>query len=169
MDMSEFEIISPYEGMAFNAIEALGAAVWLFMHSKRHQELAVADLSGLLVPAIKRGQFFLLKQQGQPIGYVAWAWFDETTEREYFHNPQMILTPDQWQGGDRLWILDWVAPFGHCFKLAYYVKSQLFADRAMRFLSRPKQDGRVALYQTCGRAADTALVKAYFSQRPVSG
>ncbi len=61
---------------AWSEAQALGAAVWLWMQSPMHRSLPLVALHALLLPPIKRRQFFIAACDEQPVFYAAWALFD---------------------------------------------------------------------------------------------
>ncbi|MEX0447633.1 toxin-activating lysine-acyltransferase [Xenorhabdus sp. SGI246] len=117
-----------------NDPEMLGAATWLWMHSPLHRDAPLSSLATLLLPFIKAQQYVLISQQGQPVFYLSWSRFDEETEHHY-------LTTDDGDNrrlasnrGDRLWIVDWVAPFGHSRVMADLIKHDIFPYQCVRAL-----------------------------------
>lgn len=96
--------------------ELFGAMVWLWMNSKTHANCPLHELNRVLLPALKTGQFVLAIQGDsvqQPVGLMTWARFTAQAELRYLQSLDETLRPDDWQEGDRPWVLDWVVPFGH--------------------------------------------------------
>ncbi|MBP5858533.1 toxin-activating lysine-acyltransferase [Marivibrio halodurans] len=50
-----------------------GAAAWLFMNSASHRHLLLSDLEWLLVPALQLEQCRIIRSDGLPVAYAAWA------------------------------------------------------------------------------------------------
>jgi len=101
--------------------ELFGAMAWLWMQSSTHRHCPLHELERLLVPALKTGQFVLALDKSrleQPVGLLTWANFSAQAEEQYLHTLDRRLQPGDWQSGDRPWILDWVAPFGHTQAIA---------------------------------------------------
>ncbi len=42
-----------------------------------------------------------------------WANLTAEVESRYVDNPHKSLSPQEWAGGDRMWVIDWMTPFGH--------------------------------------------------------
>ncbi|HCC12753.1 MAG TPA: toxin-activating lysine-acyltransferase, partial [Atlantibacter hermannii] len=60
MRIGDYEIKAPLMlGEQPNEVEALGATVWLWMHSAMHRDAPLHALPTLLLPIIKRGQYVL--------------------------------------------------------------------------------------------------------------
>jgi cytolysin-activating lysine-acyltransferase len=143
----------------------LGAAVWLLMHSSSHRDMPLHGLARLLLPAIKQRQFVLASEQDKPVFLLTWAMFSPEAERRYLANAPITLPEADWASGDRLWILDWVAPFGHT-RVARPLVSRLFTTRYGRALNhRGEQTGlRVMDYHGIGVMAEEA--RAWFVLNP---
>lgn len=116
-----------------NEAEVLGSAVWLWMHSASHRNAPVHALTTLLLPAIKRRQFVLASEHGKPVFFLTWARLSPEAERRYLANPPITMPEDDWGSGDRMWILDWIAPFGHT-RTARHLTTKLFATHCFRSL-----------------------------------
>lgn len=116
-----------------NEAEVLGSAVWLWMHSAEHRDVPLHALSALLLPAIKHRQFVLASEHGKPVFFLTWASLSPEAERRYLANPPVTMPEADWASGERTWILDWIAPFGHT-RRARQLMARLFATRCVRGL-----------------------------------
>ncbi len=116
-----------------NEAEVLGSAVWLWMHSASHRDVPLHALSALLLPAIKQRQFVLATEHGKPVFFLIWAGLSPEAERRYLANPPITMPEADWASGERTWILDWIAPFGHTL-CARQLMARLFATRCVRAL-----------------------------------
>ena len=97
--------------------EVFGEAVWLMSQSARHRHnFFLADLEWLLVPPIAHNQFRMFKADGKPFGMAFWAHFSEEVEAR-FSKGNIKLKSDEWNCGNRIWLIDLVAPFGHANKI----------------------------------------------------
>lgn len=114
--------------------EALGSAVWLWTHSRVHRNLPLHTLPTRLLPAIKLRQFVLVAEAGQPIFYLAWANFSAEAEARYVAQHPLLMPEADWNSGDRKWILDFVAPFGHAHAMARLVTRRLFPGHILHAL-----------------------------------
>ncbi|QVX40721.1 toxin-activating lysine-acyltransferase (plasmid) [Ralstonia solanacearum] len=116
-----------------NEAEVLGSAVWLWMHSTSHRNMPLHTLSALLLPAIKHRQFVLASEDGKPVFFLTWAMLSPEAERRYLSNSPLTMPEADWASGERMWILDWVAPFGHT-RTGRRLTERLFATRCFRSL-----------------------------------
>ncbi len=119
--------------------EVLGAVTWLWMHSLKHRSLPVIALSQTLLTPLKAQQFMLVSESGpggsvRPVAYLGSGNFDASTEARYLKaGTTALLGNSDWISGDRMWITDWVTPFGHAPQFRRIVQS-LLADSCFRAL-----------------------------------
>lgn len=90
--------------------DELGKLCWLWMNSPLQLEWNLDAATRFLLPPVELRQFHLIERDGLPVAYCSWAWLTAQAECAYMLNPAVIKLED-WQGGDRLWFVDWVAPF----------------------------------------------------------
>lgn len=68
MRYGEFKVHCPLMlGETLNEAEALGASVWLWMHSFNHRDAPLHVLPAVLLPVIKRQQYVLVEKEGRPV------------------------------------------------------------------------------------------------------
>ena len=113
----------------FDPMAALGMATWLWSQSPLHADWPSKLLASSLWPAIVHRQFMLGRDQDrQPVVYVSWATLDEERERQYLRSPSS-LAQDDWISGDRIWFVDWIAPWGGTRAAARKIEHDIFPDR----------------------------------------
>ena len=126
---------------AFDKVAVLGHAMWVLANSGPHRHLFIADLEWAVMPPIALGQFRLWHEKNVPVAFAAWALLSEETEKRVLDQVNTPgagipkLRPDEWQGGDRLWLWDMVAPFGGVEKAFEELKNVVFPGRELRTLS----------------------------------
>lgn len=153
-----------------NEAEALGTAVWLWMQSPDHRALPLEALQKLLLPAIQAGQYLLVHTRTaagkQPVAYMSWANLDARAESRYLAHPLRGLQRPDWQSGDRMWVTDWVTPFGHALALRAVVL-KLLPQVCFRYLHhRGNERGlRVKTYR--GRAIHPDQARQWWLARPM--
>ncbi len=149
-----------------NEAEAMGSAVWLYMHSASHRNMPLHLLSRLLLPAIKRRQFVLASQDGQPVFFLTWALFSPQTESRYIANPPQAMQEADWTSGDRMWVLDWVAPFGHT-RVARQLLTRLFPTQNARALYHRGDTRGLRVLQLRGIAVMPEEAQAWAALNPI--
>ena len=150
--------------------EAFGAVTRLWMQSPDHRTLPLEALQQLLLPAIQTGQYLLLHSPTptgrQPVAYMGWANLSAQAESRYLAHPLRGLQPLDWQSGDRMWVMDWITPYGHALALRAMVL-KLLPQVCFRYLHhRGNERGlRVKTYR--GRAVSPALARQWWQMRPM--
>ncbi|WP_411877749.1 toxin-activating lysine-acyltransferase [Polaromonas sp. YR568] len=141
----------------------LGKLAWLWMNSPLHRDWPVELLSRFALPPIELGQYLLLEREGMPIAYCSWAHLDSRAEADYMLNASNIALAD-WKGGDHLWFVDWVAPFGKAdsreLKNRLADKFPTSVARAIR-VKRGSRTGRVMEFR--GRDVDRQAARELLS------
>lgn len=92
----------------------LGEITWLLTQSPLHRELKLADLEWLVMPAMLAGQLYVFRDGNKPVGLALWACCTADAEAKLEQGllePSNRLTVDEWTSGDRVWLVDLVAPF----------------------------------------------------------
>ena len=166
MQYKNFDILAPrLLEQSFNEAEMTGAAIWLWMHSEVHHNFPLHVLDVLLFPAIRTGQFVLAVESGKPVFYLSWAMFSEEAEERYIlHSPHMMRNED-WQSGDRIWFLDWVAPFGGTREMRNLM-SLLFRTRYVRYLHHRGTERNMRIMEAKGADVTKQEASAWFSANP---
>ena len=92
----------------------LGEMTWLLSQSPLHKVFAIGDLEWLVMPALIHEQFYLFRDGDKPVGLALWAKCNETAEKKLQNGmiePENRLTLEEWTSGDRIWLVDLIAPF----------------------------------------------------------
>lgn len=125
---------------AFDKVAVLGHAIWVLSNSGPHRHLFIADLEWAVMPPVALGQFRLWHEKNVPVAFASWALLSEATEQRVMEGLKLgtglpKLRPDEWQGGERLWLWDMVAPFGGAEKAFEELKTVVFPGRELRTIS----------------------------------
>lgn len=127
---------------------ACGRIFWLWSNSDLHKSWPVALQSRFVLPAVMTDQYAIIERDGIPRAYCSWAWLTLEAETRYILNPN-TLEPRDWTGGDRLWFVDWIAPFAAAD--TWTLRTRM-AARFPRELARSlrvkagRQDARIATF-----------------------
>src|SRR5579864_3576023 len=89
-----------------------GQAVWLMMTMPAYRHLFLADFEWMVLPPILLGQYRLFRADNRVVAFAAWAYLSEAAEAR-LQEPNPRLAPTDWKSGDRLWLVNLFAPFGH--------------------------------------------------------
>jgi cytolysin-activating lysine-acyltransferase len=92
-----------------------GEIVWLLSQSRHHTHLTVHDMNWLVMPAVQLRQFHIFREGERPVGVVLWALLDEPAEQKVMRGLRdgSKLEESDWTAGDRLWLVEFVAPFAN--------------------------------------------------------
>jgi cytolysin-activating lysine-acyltransferase len=163
----DFEIVAPrLVDCDFNEATVFGSAAWLWLHSERHRNIPLHTLSTLLLPAIKHKKFILVSESGKPVFYFSWADLSEEAEQRYLrHSPEQMRDED-WCSGERMWVLDWIAPFGHNNLMNRLLKRKLLAGRCMRTLYHRGSETGMRVKKLHGIAVLPEEARAWFDAHP---
>lgn len=129
----------------------LGEVTWLFSQSQTHKHFTIGDLEWMVMPAILLEQFRVFHGEKTPVGVAIWAYLSEEAERR-MNDAVMAgrgarLRPDDWKSGDRLWLVDLVAPFATpenrlVEAMLADLMRNVFAGRTFKFHSTDPATGR---------------------------
>ncbi|WP_121503961.1 toxin-activating lysine-acyltransferase [Stenotrophomonas sp. SMYL20] len=121
------------DGAPRTVAEALGQIVWLLSQSPLHREMQLKDLEWSFMPPLLKEQFRVFRfgtlpplpgmqeagaafagvtQQALeqlPLGVAIWANLSEEAERKLEAGERLEL--DDWNSGDRLWLIEFITPF----------------------------------------------------------
>ena len=151
----------------WNEAEVLGSVVWLWLHSARHKEMPLHTLPTILMPAIKHRKFILVIEAGRPVFYLSWADFNPNAESRYVQHP-LNISDEDWSSGDRMWVVDWVAPFGHSKAMSELLKKSLFVNKWMRaHYHRGTERGKTIIKTFCGLGVMPEEAKHWFETHPI--
>ncbi len=165
----DFDVIAPgLLQQEWCEAEAFGAATWLWMQAATRRDTPLKWLSTLLLPPIAKRQFVIASQGGRPVFYLSWARFSVSAERRYVNGPHAQLAADDWSSGDRRWIVDWIAPFGHTHAMSQLLRTQLFASLCMRYLYHRGTERGLRIKTFRGYGIDPSEAAAWFAAHPVA-
>lgn len=92
----------------------LGEMAWLMTQSPIHRAMQIDALEWLCMPALIKRQFYLFRDGDRPVGLALWAKCTAAAAKKLdggMIEPENRLTPDEWDGGDQIWLVDLIAPF----------------------------------------------------------
>ena len=123
-------------------LPAMGPVIMLYLQSPHRRFHFISDLEWLLLPPLVSGQCKLYMKKEYPISFISWAFLNETAEKRLLQNGGK-LRPEDWKSGDRLWIIDIVAPFGGIDKMIQDIRKNEFPDLTIRLIAPDPKTGGV--------------------------
>jgi cytolysin-activating lysine-acyltransferase len=112
--------------------QALGEITWLMTQSPLHKQLFIGDLEWFAMPAVLLEQFRIWNGPNSPAAVAFWAKVNAETEAR-LEGGANKLRPDEWQNGDRLWLIDLVSPFGAVDEILADLSSSVFNGESFKF------------------------------------
>jgi len=168
MHFDSLEILAPQlSDEPWNEATVFGSAVWLWMQSAAHRDAPLHTLSALLLPAIKQRQFMLASEQGTPVFFMSWMNLSAEAEQRYLNNAPVCMSEADWNSGERLWVSDWVAPFGHTRQLSRLLLRRLWPQRFGRFLEHRGDERGFRIKKWQGIGVLPAEARAWFAAHPL--
>jgi cytolysin-activating lysine-acyltransferase len=86
-----------------------------------------------MTPVLLR-QFRVFYAPDRPIGVALWAYVNEEVEQR-LKSGNARLAPTDWKSGDKLWLVDIVAPYGGHDAMIKDSKEKVFPEREVNFLA----------------------------------
>ena len=134
--------------LAVAVAAALGEIAWLLSQSPNHRHaLFLGDLEWLVMPPLMQGQYRLFYAQKRPVGVALWAFVSEEVEQRLAGGGR--LGSNDWRSGDRVWLVEIVAPFGNQEKMLEDLRKTALADRKFRYI-RVQPNGKRETVEVMG-------------------
>ena len=120
------EVVHRTAGTEPSQNDLLAQVIWLMTKSKQHRRWYFSDIENLVMPPIRLGQCIVFRHRKRPIGYLSWAFLDDEAEHAFVYGARESR-PADWNSGDSMWWMDFVAPFGDLKKMGRQVR-KMFPD-----------------------------------------
>lgn len=130
----------------------LGEICWLFSMTPSHRFFFMSDLEWLVMAPITKQQFRIYRDEnGRPVGLVLWAKLNEEAEERLMQGAARIR-PQDWDSGDRHWIIDVVDLSGGQRAQAMIddMKTAVFGDTPFKFHRTDAQGNRTVVSSADG-------------------
>ncbi|MFK3776576.1 toxin-activating lysine-acyltransferase [Agrobacterium sp. NPDC089420] len=128
-DAAQLGILAQASGKRI--IKLLGELVYLMLSSDLHRKYFINDIGSVFFPPIDLNQFRIYYKNGGPVGFVTWASLSKEIEERYL-STDYILRPQDWNSGDRILFMDFMAPFGDGKNIVRDLRKNIFPDIAAR-------------------------------------
>lgn len=89
-----------------------GAMMFLAGLTSHHRAQSLAQVMHYLEPPLRLGQYRIFRTGEHPRAFITWAGLSPDVERS-FAVEHLPLAQEQWNSGSSVWLVDFVAPFGH--------------------------------------------------------
>ena len=125
-------------------LPAMGPVIMLYLQSAHRRFHFISDLEWLLIPPLVSGQCKLYMKKEYPISFISWAFISEEVEKRLLNNGGK-LRPEDWKSGERLWIIDIVAPFGGVENMLNDIRKNEFPGQKIRIIAPDPESGGIKL------------------------
>jgi len=140
--VGETAFSEPTPGGQKTVANMMGEIVWLLTQSQAHKNFFLSDLEWLVMTPLMLQQFRVFYADDRPVGVALWAHVNEDVEKRLMAG-NARLAPNDWKSGDRLWLVDLVAPFGGHDAMLQDLKSQVFQTQVFKYLGQ--EDGKAVV------------------------
>jgi cytolysin-activating lysine-acyltransferase len=124
--------------------EQLGLVTALWSQASSHRHMKVGKLTQSVETAIHHGHIgFAFDNEGAPLAYWTWALLSDDVVARLLDNPRTVLHESEWTEGERLWIMDFVAPRGHVRDVVRHIRATMGPRYGTAGSLRKNQDGKV--------------------------
>ncbi len=127
------EEILKQSSRVLKTLPAMGPVLILYFQSSHRRFHFISDLEWLLLPPLVSGQCKLYMKKKYPISFVSWALLNKDAETRMFQNGGK-LRPEDWNSGDRLWLIDIVAPFGSVENMLADIQNNEFPGQTIHLV-----------------------------------
>ncbi|WP_252836342.1 toxin-activating lysine-acyltransferase [Ciceribacter sp. RN22] len=101
----------------------------LYQASERHRNATVTEFASMVLPAIHFNQFRIYHDaKGRAVGWISWAYMTAEEGQGYMAG-NFDFGTETWIGGEHLWFIDFIAPYGHALKIAADLRTNVFPDQ----------------------------------------
>ena len=128
---------SPAADVQRTVASSLGEIVWLMSQSPAHKTFFISDLEWMIMVPVMLQQFRIFYDQQKPIGVALWGFVNDEVEAR-LSTGNARLQPQDWKSGEKLWVIEIIAPFGGHEAMLQDLKSQVFPQRELTFVRQPQ-------------------------------
>jgi cytolysin-activating lysine-acyltransferase len=106
-----------------------GEVMSLYLASARHRSVTIDEFAASVMPAIHFNQFRIYRDsRRRPVGWVTWAFMTDQEAKDFMSGGYSFPI-DAWIGGEHLWFMDVIAPYGHVSRIAEDLRQNVFPNR----------------------------------------
>jgi len=109
----------------------------LLAHSENHRRFDVEMITRCIMPPLKLAQHTGIVEDGRLMAWGSWA-FMKPDKAEVFLDGRMKIAAHEWNEGETLVMMDFVAPFGHAMQLQRKMRD-LFPGQVGRWIRHSKR------------------------------
>ena len=136
-------LIEPKKHPDKGLMQKRGTIAFLAAQSKRYCHAPIALLKEWIDPPLLANQLtiFYRWNDGSPVGYISWAFLAPDVEHRWIHDPKASLHQSEWNEGETLWIMDFLALPGYCEDIVEYIDQNMFPGHDQALSLKRNRDG----------------------------
>jgi cytolysin-activating lysine-acyltransferase len=115
-------------------IPLLGPVSWLLMNNASTRHAFFADLEWRVMPPLVLEQAKLYMRSEMPTAFVTWACLSDAVIERY-SKPPFHLAPGDWKSGERVFLIDLIAPYGGVKDVVDDLKKTALAGKTIHQLA----------------------------------
>lgn len=115
-------------------IPLLGPVSWLMMNNPSTRHAFFADLEWRVMPPLVLEQAKLYMKGEMPTAFVTWACLSDAVAERYAR-PPFHLAPGDWNSGERVFLIDLIAPYGGAADVLADLKQTVLAGKTIHQLA----------------------------------
>jgi cytolysin-activating lysine-acyltransferase len=107
----------------------IGEVTTLLLQSPLHLRYAFYHIATRIIPALKLNQYKMYYSNLKPVGMIVYARLSEEAETRYKNGLGKVdLRKEDWNSGDRLWFIEFVALPGYLLKIKNDLRNVTFPN-----------------------------------------
>ena len=141
---NQSDLSEPPKSSSKTISNIIGEIAWLMTRSMNHRYFFISDLEWMILEPVSLGQFRMFQGEKSPVGAAFWAYVNEDVEERLSKGITKMSPPD-WNSGERLWLIDLIAPFGNVEKMLADLTENVFPDRPFKYLQRNEEGNMIVM------------------------
>ncbi len=126
---------APPQGASRTVAGVLGEITWLMTQSAAHRGFFISDLEWMIMVPVMQQKFRLFYDKDKPVGVALWAQINADVEKRLLAG-NTRMRPQDWASGQKVWIIEIIAPFGGHDEMLQDFKAEIFKDTPVHYLER---------------------------------
>jgi cytolysin-activating lysine-acyltransferase len=160
-------VITPMGASVPDKMIVLGELVYLMSCSNLHRRFTVEQIALQMLPSIARGNFRVYRKKAGPVGFVTWTGLNEEASARFAAGHS--LKPEQLDSGNDIWVLDFLAPFGHIPPMIEDLRKNVFRNATRVRAMRRNDQGVVVRVLDFRRSSGGTRIQLQGAENPPDG
>jgi cytolysin-activating lysine-acyltransferase len=116
-------------------MQKIGMATWLALRCENYRQFQIDSIQEWLEVPIELDQIkFFYDYFGSPVGFVVWAYLAPEVAYRLVNDSNFEMHISEWNEGNELWIIDFVAPFSHAYEIARGMQKKFINENKVEYI-----------------------------------